>query len=318
MSQGSVAGAPNPTYKYFHGNPTYGDVHGKSMAEAWQTFWSTYSTLILSIGVNAMLALSIYLTLSCGLLAMANAAFMGIGAYTSALLTVHLNWPFSAVLIAGGLSPALVALLIGVPTLRLSGVYLAMATLGFGEVVRVVVLNLELTGGPLGLNGIPLQTDWWQVALWLLLTLYVLIRLRRSKVGRAFEAIREDEVAARLMGIDVTAYKLLAFVLGAVIAGVAGALNAHLTFFISPGEYGFEKAVDILTMAVLGGIASPVGPVIGATLLTLLPELLRFLKDFRLAVNGLILILVVLFLPRGIWDPLRLRALWQQRRRVTA
>jgi len=288
------------------------------MAEAWQTFWSTYSTLILSIGVNAMLALSIYLTLSCGLLAMANAAFMGIGAYTAALLTVHLNWPFSAVLIAGGLSPALVALLIGIPTLRLSGVYLAMATLGFGEVVRVVVLNLELTGGPLGLNGIPLQTEWWQVALWLLLTLYGLARLRRSKVGRAFEAIKEDEVAARLMGIDVTAYKLLAFVLGAVIAGVAGALNAHLTFFISPGEYGFEKAVDILTMAVLGGTASPVGPVIGATLLTLLPELLRFLKDFRLAVNGLILILVVLFLPRGIWDPLRFRALWQQRRRVTA
>jgi branched-chain amino acid transport system permease protein len=243
---------------------------------------------------------------------------MGIGAYTAALLTVHLNWPFNAVLIAGGLSPALVALLIGVPTLRLSGVYLAMATLGFGEVVRVVVLNLELTGGPLGLNGIPLQTEWWQVALWLLLTLYVLARLRRSKVGRAFEAIREDEVAARLMGIDVTAYKLLAFVLGAVIAGVAGALNAHLTFFISPGEYGFEKAVDILTMAVLGGTTSPVGPVIGAALLTLLPELLRFLKDFRLAVNGLSLILVVLFLPRGIWDPLRLRALWQQRRRVTA
>lgn len=287
------------------------------MAEAWQTFWSTYSTLILSIGVNAMLALSIYLTLSCGLLAMANAAFMGIGAYTAALLTVHLNWPFSAVLIAGGLSPALVALLIGVPTLRLSGVYLAMATLGFGEVVRVVVLNLELTGGPLGLNGIPLQTDWWQVALWLLLTLYLLVRLRRSKVGRAFEAIREDEVAARLMGIAVTTSKLLAFVLGAVIAGVAGALNAHLTFFISPGEYGFEKAVEILTMAVLGGTASPVGPVIGATLLTLLPELLRFLKDFRLAVNGLILILVVLFLPRGIWDPQHLLALWQQRRRVT-
>ena len=287
------------------------------MAEAWQTFWFTYSTLILSIGVNAMLALSIYLTLACGLLAMANAAFMGIGAYTAALLTVHLNWPFSAVLIAGGLSPALVALLIGVPILRLSGVYLAMATLGFGEVVRVVVLNLELTGGPLGLNGIPLQTEWWQVALLLLLTLYGLARLRRSKVGRAFEAIREDEVAARLMGIDVTVYKLLAFVLGAVIAGVAGALNAHLTFFISPGEYGFEKAVDILTMAVLGGTASPIGPVIGATLLTLLPELLRFLKDFRLAVNGLILILVVLFLPRGIWDPQYFRALWQQRRRVT-
>ena len=175
------------------------------MAEAWQTFWSTYSTLILSIGVNAMLALSIYLTLSCGLLAMANAAFMGIGAYTAALLTVHLNWPFSAVLIAGGLSPALVALLIGVPTLRLSGVYLAMATLGFGEVVRVVVLNLELTGGPLGLNGIPLQTDWWQVALLLLLTLYVLARLRRDGTGRGVgELVRgaHDERRERVTRVE--------------------------------------------------------------------------------------------------------------------
>jgi len=278
--------------------------------ESFDAFWATYSTLILSLGVNALLALSIYITLSCGLLSLANAAFMGIGAYTAALLTLQHDMPFAVALAGGAVMPALVALLIGLPTLRLSGVYLAMATLGFGEVVRVVVLNLDSTGGPLGLNDIPLKTEWWHVALLLCMTLYLLARLRRSKVGRAFEAIKEDEVAARLMGIDVTAYKLLAFTLGAAIAGLAGALNAHFTFFLSPREFGFEKAVDILTMAVLGGAGGGAGPVAGATILTLLPEMLRSLKDFRLATNGLILILVVLFMPRGLWDPQRWRDLF--------
>lgn len=147
----------------------------------------------------------------------------------------------------------------------------------------------------------------------LLVVGYGLARLRRSRVGRAFEAIKEDEVAARLMGINVDRHKLLAFTLGAMIAGLAGALNAHYTFFISPREYGFENAVDILTMTVLGGISSLIGPTLGATILTLLPELLRFLHDYRLAVNGVILVLVVLFLPTGLWDSHRIRA-WLTRR----
>lgn len=275
-------------------------------------FWSTYSTLVFSVGVHAMLALSIWLTLSCGLLSLANAAFMGIGAYVSALLTLNLGWSFPAVLLAGGVAPAAVALIIGAPVLRLSGVYLAMATLAFGEVVRITVLNLEVTGGPEGLNGIPLSTEGWHIALLLALTIYGLARLRRSKVGRAFEAIKEDEVAARLMGINVDRYKLLAFTLGGFIAGVAGALNAHFTFFISPREYGFENAVDILTMAVLGGVSDLIGPMLGAAILTLLPELLRSLHDFRSLVNGAVLVLVVLFLPKGIWEPRRIRA-WFQR-----
>lgn len=275
-------------------------------------FWSTYSTLVFTVGVHSLLALSIWLTLSCGLLSLANAAFMGIGAYAAALLTLHLGWSFPAVLLAGGVAPAFVALVIGAPVLRLSGVYLAMATLAFGEVVRITVLNLEITGGPEGLNGIPLATEGWHIALLLALTVYGLARLRRSKVGRAFEAIKEDEVAARLMGIDVDRYKLLAFVLGGFIAGVAGALNAHFTFFISPREYGFENAVDILTLTVLGGTSSLFGPMLGATVLTLLPELLRFLHDFRSLVNGAVLVLVVLFLPKGIWEPRRIRA-WLNR-----
>jgi branched-chain amino acid transport system permease protein len=188
-----------------------------------------------------------------------------------------------------------------------------MATLAFGEVVRITVLNMDITGGPEGLNGIPLATEGWHILLLLGLTVYVLARLRRSKVGRAFEAIKEDEVAARLMGIDVSRYKLLAFVLGSFIAGVAGALNAHFTFFISPREYGFETAVDFLTMTVLGGTSGLVGPILGGTILTLLPELLRFLHDFRSLVNGAVLVLVVLFLPKGIWEPRRVRAWWKRR-----
>jgi branched-chain amino acid transport system permease protein len=267
-----------------------------------QVFWATYNTLVYTIGVHAMLALSIYLTLSCGLLSLGNAAFMGIGAYTAALATLRLGLPFGESLALGGLLPGLIALVIGIPTLRLSGVYLAMATLGFGEVVRVVFLNLEITGGSMGLNGIPVKTELWHIMAILAFLIYGFVRLRRSKIGRSFEAIKEDETAAKAMGINTTFYKLLAFVLGAIIAGVAGGLNAHFTFFLSPREYGFDPAVDILTGAIFGGIGSFVGPMVGSTILAVLPELLRFLKDFRLAVNGLILILVVIYLPNGIWD----------------
>ena len=278
--------------------------------DALDTFWSVYSNLVLTLGTNTLLALSIYLTLSCGMLAMANAAFMGMGAYAAALLTMQANAPFGVALLAGMVVPALAALLIGKPTLRLSGVYLAMATLAFGEVVRIVILNTEdWTGGALGLNGIPQSTAWWHVLLAVLLVCLLLERLRRARVGRAFEAIREDETAANLMGVDVTKYQLLAFVLGAAIAGLAGALNAHLTFFIGPGEYGFDRGVEILTMAILGGINGLLGPVLGACIITLLPELLRGLQDYRMVANGLILVGMVLFLPRGIWDPARLRAL---------
>jgi branched-chain amino acid transport system permease protein len=276
--------------------------------EWFNNFWSVYSNLVLTLGSNALLAVSIYLTLACGMLSIANAAFMGIGAYTSALLTMNLALPFPIALVGGMAAPALLAFIIGKPTLRLSGVYLAMATLAFGEVVRIAVLNAEsLTGGALGLNGIPQSTEWWHVLLALVLTLLLLWRLRCSKIGRAFEAIKEDETAAGLMGIDVDGYKMLAFVLGAAIAGLAGTLNAHLTFFIGPNEFGFDRAVDILTMTILGGINGLAGPVIGAVILTLLPELLRSFKDFRLVVNGFILVLIVLFLPKGIWDPARFR-----------
>ncbi|MDR0476739.1 MAG: branched-chain amino acid ABC transporter permease [Desulfobulbaceae bacterium] len=273
-----------------------------------QNFWDVYGNLVLTLGTNALLALSIWLTLACGMLAVANAAFMGIGAYTAALLTMKCGAPFALSLAAGIIMPALIAVIIGLPVIRLSGVYLAMATLAFGEVVRVFILNAESwTGGAMGLNGIPQYTQWWHVLLAVVLVLLALWRVRASKIGRAFDAIRGDETAASLMGVDVRTRKMQAFVAGAAIAGLAGALNAHLTFFISPGEFGFDKGVEILTMAILGGTGGLAGPILGAGIITVLPEALRGLADYRLMVNGVILVLIVLFLPQGIWDPARFK-----------
>jgi len=279
--------------------------------ESFETFWAIHGSLVLTAGINSLLAISIWLTLACGMLAMANAAFMGIGAYASAILTTTYGLPYPVGLAAGVLVPAAVAFAMGKPTLRLSGVYLAMATLAFGEVVRITAINAEgLTGGALGLNGIPPYTQWWHVVLALVATLIGLHLLRRSKTGRAFEAIKEDEVAASQMGIDIAGHKLAAFVLGGALAGLAGSLSAHMTFFIGPNEFGFDRGVEILTMAILGGVEGLLGPVIGAVLLTLLPELLRGLNEYRLIVNGFILVLVVLFLPGGIWRPRAMKSLF--------
>ena len=271
-----------------------------------ESFWATYSTLVLSIGTNVLLALSIYLTRATGLLTSPPRHSWESAHIRAGLLTTQLGMPFSIALILGSLLPALVALAIGRPTLRLSGVYLAMATLAFGEVVRILILNAEgLTGGALGLNGIPQLTQWFDVALAMALTLFVLLRLTSSRIGRTMEAICQDETATELMGLNVRAYKLFVFVLGGALAGLAGGLNAHFTFFISPNEYGFERAVEILRDGCLGGTGSPWGAVIGGLLITLLPELLRGLGHYRPLINGVILILIILYSPKGIWDLLR-------------
>ena len=269
-------------------------------------FWSTYSTLVLSTGTNMLLALSIYITLACGLLSVANAGFMAIGAYSAALLTLHTGTPLALALIFGAIAAALMALLIGVPTLRLSGVYLAMATLAFGEVVRILILNAEdLTGGALGLNGIPQLVGLFEVIISVTLALYIFLGLAHSQVGRSMTAISQDEIATELMGLNVRAYKLFCFVVGAALAGLAGALNAHFTFFISPNEYGFERAVEILAMGVIGGVSSPWGAVLGGSLMTALPELLRGMGRYRPLINGAILIIIILYSPKGLWDGLR-------------
>ena len=272
-------------------------------------FLANNAKLLQLLAINSLLALSIYFTLACGQLSLANAAFMGIGAYASAVLTTRAGWPFPAVLLAATLAPALVALAIGLPTLRLRGVFLAIATIGLGEVLRVVINNAPQLGGAEGIRQIPIKTANWQLALALAATLYVAWRLRGSRMGYAFEAIREDETVARTMGINTTFYKLIAFVLGAALAGLTGALKAHLFIAITPLDYGFVTAVDILTYAVVGGTIHFLGPVLGAVLLTLLPELLRNerLRGLglepgwqTLLLTGTILLLVILFLPNGL------------------
>ncbi len=258
--------------------------------------------------INVLLALSIYLTLACGQLSLANAAFMGMGAYLSASLTLNAGWPFPLVLLAGTLVPMLVASVVGLPTLRLRGVFLAIATIGLGEVLRVVIVN-RATGGAEGISRIPVKTEGWHLALAIAGVAYLLWRLRGSRMGYAFEAIREDETVARTMGINTTFYKLTAFVLSAGIAGLAGGLKAHFVRAINPGDFGFVLAVDILTFAVVGGSIIFVGPILGAVLLTLLPEILRadFLRALNfqpgwqtLLLNGVILLLIILFLPNGL------------------
>lgn len=282
-----------------------------------QDVLATYSNLINYLGINALLALSIYATLATGQLSIGNAAFMGIGAYTAALLGMRLGVPFLPSLVAGALLGALAALLLGLPVLRLRGVFLAIATIGFGEIVRIFALNATpLTGGALGLNGIPPKTETWQIYLALALALFLFWRIRGSRVGYAWEAIRQDETAARTIGIDTTRYKVLAFSLGGLLAGLAGGLAAHFTYFIGPNEYGFAQATNILVYAVVGGTGVFWGPVLGSTLITLLPEVLRGLGvtagAFRLFVNGLILLLVIVFLPNG------LASLFSRRRRPAA
>ncbi|WP_407527641.1 branched-chain amino acid ABC transporter permease [Methylobacterium oryzisoli] len=269
----------------------------------WQTlddFYWTYQSLIHGIGVNGILALSIYVVLAVGQLSLGQAAFMGVGAYTGALLTVKFGTPFAVSMAAAAAVPALIALVVGGPTLRLTGVYLAIATIGLGEITRIVFLNWDYAGGALGLSGIPERGGVLAIYGTLAVVLIALILVARSRVGRAMEAMREDEAAAGVMGVNLPRYRMTALVVSSSLAGIAGCLSAHVSSFIGPNEYGFEHAVTILSFALLGGISSPVAPVLGAAILTLLPEVLRPLADFRLMVNGLIIVVAVLFMPRGI------------------
>jgi branched-chain amino acid transport system permease protein len=266
--------------------------------------WATYGTLVSFLGINAILALSIYITLAAGLLSMGTAGFASIGAYSATLLTTRHGAPFVVSVLAGAVVAALFGLALGLPVLRLRGVYLAIATIGFGEIVRIAALNVSFTGGALGINGIPRVTEWWHIAIALLGLIYFFVRLRGSKMGLALAAIREDEVAARASGVEATRYKVIAFTISAAIAGLAGGLSAHLTFFISPNEFSFAMAVNVLVYAVVGGTTSFAGPILGAVAITLLPEVLRNVGvtagAIRLGINGLVLLLVILFLPNGL------------------
>lgn len=272
-------------------------------------FWSTYGSVVQFALINMLLGISIYFTLYTGLLSLANAGFMAVGAYISAILTIHTGIPFPLSLLAGALSAAFIGWLLGLPVLRLRDVYLAIATLGFGEIVRIIAVNfdkfsgLTLLGGAQGLDGIPKLTTPAGLIFSLVLLSFFLIQFHRSRAGRALAAIRRDENVAATMGIDVAGYKLLAFVLGAFVAGLAGGFSAHLTRFVGPNDFTFSAAVNILAFAVLGGTAHWAGPLLGAIILTVLPEALRFMGEYRGIVNGIILVVVILYLPRGLFNP---------------
>jgi branched-chain amino acid transport system permease protein len=277
-------------------------------------FFAVYGSLINFIGINVLLALSLYVTLSAGQLSLGNAAFAGIGGYTAGILTTQFGVPYLLSLLAGALMAAIVGFLLGMPVLRLRGVFLAMATLSFGEVVRIAAINLKITGGAEGLLGMPAYTKTWFIYLVIAVVGYFLSRLRYSRAGWSFESIREDETAASAMGINTIYYKTLAFTIGAFIAGLAGAMYAHLNYIITPGEFGFSAAVNLLIYCIVGGSRVWYGPVFGAALLTALPEILRGIGvtagPIRMFVNGLILLIVILFLPNG------LISLFQRRRKV--
>src|SRR2546427_1783493 len=209
-----------------------------------------YQSLFAFVGINGLLALSVYATLSCGQLSLANAGFMAIGAYTGALITLHAkSVPFVAVLAASALVPAIVAVPLGLPVLRLRGVFLAIATVGFGEVVRLAFVNWDYTNGAMGLVAIPQRTKLWTIALSLALALFILGRLRGSRAGYALEAIREDETAARTMGIYTTGHKLAMLALGAALAGPAGGPGGPFPLMAAPGGYALRPGGGILVQA---------------------------------------------------------------------
>ncbi len=267
-------------------------------------FLVRYDGVIAFVGINGVLAFSMYAVLIAGQLSLAQAAFASIAAYTSAILTMQLGLPFPAVLIIGMIVAAGAAFVLGLPVLRLRGVFLAIATIGFGEVVRITALNLDVTGGAIGLRPIPRVVGLWHIYLALALCAWLFFRMRPSKLGRGLAALRDDEVAARVMGVDTVRYKLFAFTLSGALAGLGGVLFAHYARFISPGQFGFERAVDILLYAIVGGLGQWLGPILGGGFLTLVPELQRQVGIeagwLRPVINGLLLLGVILFLPSGL------------------
>ena len=296
-----------------------------------------YLQVIIFIGINIILAVSLNLINGyTGQFSLGHAGFMAIGAYLSAYLSTEhsagffralggtnlfsTSLLFAGVLIAGGLAAAVVGLIVGVPSLRLKGDYLAIVTLGFGEIIRVLIQNTDAVGGPRGYGGIASYTTlFWTYSI-VAITIYVVVSLIDSTYGRGFLTVRDDAVAAEAVGINPTRYKVTAFVIGAFFAGIAGGLYAHSTTYINPGGFDFQRSIEIVVMVILGGMGSTIGVTLAAILLTLLLEYLRFVSGYewlpeiirRIAANrviiySLVLIALMLLRPQGLfgWLPRR-------------
>lgn len=266
--------------------------------------------VISSIGISIILAVSLNVSTGyLGQLPLGHAGFMAIGAYTSALImkaAAGLPFVFPLALLAGGILAGLFGLLIGIPALRLRGDYLAILTLGFGEIIRVVLLNIDsvlgfkLTNGAAGLQKIPETTTFLNTFICVGLAVFVIHTLMKSRHGRAILSIRDNEIASESCGINTTYYKTLGFVVSAFFAGVAGGLYAGNIGILSPSSFGFMKSIEILVMVVLGGMGSMLGSVLSASILTALPEMLRGFDKYRMVVYSLILVVVMIFKPSGL------------------
>ncbi|MBE9573364.1 MAG: branched-chain amino acid ABC transporter permease [Proteobacteria bacterium] len=259
-------------------------------------------SILIFNGIHIIMALSLYLPFSAGQISLAQAGFMAIGAYATSVMTLYFGFPFYIALFIGGLLSAMTGVLVGFPALRIKGIYLLLLTLAFGEMVRVFFLNFELTGGASGMGGMDLKTNLFNVYTIVALLILFFHRLSGSRMGRAFESMREDEIAAEVTGINVVKAKLIAFGVGAFIAGLGGGLYAHYVMYIDSPKFGFLLAVEFFVFVVFGGMEIFWGSIVGATLLTLIPEVVRFLKDWRMIFYGLVIVVLMIVRPQGLID----------------
>ena len=255
---------------------------------------------LMTIGINMIMGLSMFLPMMVGQLSFGQAGFMSIGAHIAVVLTLYAGVWFPLALLLAGLGSGVVGFLVGVPVLRLRGLLLALVTFAFAQVVEVFFLNFKPTGAAEGIRGIFPYTNLWYVFGFVLVLVVFLARLRHSRMGRAFEAVKLDETAAEAMGVNVTRSKLMAFSTGAFVAGIGGGLYAHHALFIQYDNFDFKRGVDIAMYMVLGGMDVLWGPLLGAFIITYLSTALQFLANWRWVVWGSIVILVMIFRPQGI------------------
>ncbi|MDD4362961.1 MAG: branched-chain amino acid ABC transporter permease [Atribacterota bacterium] len=260
---------------------------------------------ILAIGLNFLMGL-------CGQISLAHAAFWGIGAYVSSLLVIRLNVPFPLAVLGAGIFGLIIGVLLGIPSLKLKGFYLAITTLGFGQIVNLVLNNwIPVTRGADGLPGIPAPSigpwvfssnlsKYYVIMVIFLIVLYMFEKIKNSRVGRAIQAIRDNELAAEAMGVNTRYYKVLSFALSSFVAALAGSALAHFVGYISPDNFLSQQSFTTICMLILGGSGTTWGPVIGASLLVVLPEWLRFLKNYYIAIYGLAVVIIAIKMPTGI------------------
>mgnify|MGYP002763409020 CR=1 FL=1 len=262
--------------------------------------------------INIIMAIALNLiTGITGQLSLGNAGFMAIGAYTSVYFSVKVGTPFIISILLGAILAGVISIIIGIPTLKLKGDYFAITTLGVGEITRVLITNMDIVGGARGFTGIPTKTTLNVAYFAMILILIVVVNIAKSSKGRALIAIRENEIAAEAMGVNIIKYKVTAFFIAALLTGFAGGLFAHYTGFIQPTNFNFMKSIEIVTFVVLGGMGSITGSVIAAIFLTILPESLRTLSDYRMVIYSLSLVILMIFRPQGLLGTLEITDIYR-------